>query len=377
MKRDLAKAVEHFNLEEYIEDNFSSARRVNSNQEEIQINCFAPGGCGGSDRHRHLYVNVTKKQWYCHKCGYGDSRQQSGTGSLVRFIADAEKKPYSAVIEMLLGMVVPTPDENLTDYLLRAFNPHLVEPKKITNKYIELPAEVKKLTPHSKGNYLGFAIARGVDYLDLTMHDIRYVEHYQFPQEEGEKPFAWRWRVIFPVFDLEGKMRTAVGRTISKKEKYAWAAWPGSEPAENLWPLGFWSPYKNEWTPCDYRDEHVVLTEGVFDAHAVNSLTSYYSVCTFGKKISDDQIQLLQKAGVERVILAWDKNAKTQIERAVKKLSGRFKLSVFPFESNLWDDYDFGDMLLSNSKKFHSEFTHELDHSIPTDSPEYLAWLFK
>jgi hypothetical protein len=342
----------------------------------MQINCFSPGGCGGTDYNQHLYVNVAKKQWYCHKCGYGDSRQQFGSGSLVRFIADAEKKPFSVIIERLLGTVVPTPDEDLAEYLQRAFNP---QPEEVEGpRKIKLSGATKKLRAGTGGPYRDYVFQRGFTDVDLILFDVRYIIRHEFFKKENGKPFEWKWRVVFPIPDIEGKVRSAVGRSITPKQENAWSAWPNADTKDLLWPLGTWDS-TSMWRPYSMVKK-VVLTEGVFDAHAVNSLTFDFSLCTFGKKISDDQIELLTQLGVEEVVLAWDMDAKEQIKRAVGKLNGRFDVFVFPFEDFGWKEFDFGDVLAKRMEDHvaaRKVLINELSRPISTDSLEYCSWILR
>ena len=385
MNEALQRAIELFDMESYVEETFNPIRRVVSNQDEIQVNCFAPSGCG-SDFKQHLYVNITKKRWYCHKCGYGDSRQQFGSGSLVRFMADAEGVRYAVIVERLLGIVVPTPDEDLTEYLVRAFAEQAELEEEQAPKVITLPKEIYLLreTGRTATTYREYALNRGFTLADLTALDMRYVVKYAFPLKEGEnkdkRRFEWKWRVVFPIVDLEGNYRSAVGRSITTKQENAWAAWPNSDIRDLVWPLGHWEDHGGLWVPMKLQSNVAVLVEGVPDAHAVNTLTEHQAFCTFGKKISNLQMGLLSQLGVEQIILAWDCDAKEQIKRAVEKLAGRFEVFVFPFRAAGWQAFDFGDVLarkMDDPDCAQQILVEELACPLPVESPEYCAWVFE
>lgn len=374
---DLQRAIEIFDLESYVEETFDF-RRVVSNQEEIQINCFSPNGCAGSDYHRHLYVNVEKKRWCCHKCGYGDGREQPGTGNMVTFLADAEGEHKAVIINRLLNTVVPTPSADLEDVLAKAFADQDPQEKIEEKRVITFPKEIYPLREvgSASTNYRKYILNRGFTLTDLAALDTRYVIKYAFPLREGQKhSFEWKWRAVFPIYDLEGECRSAVGRSITKKQENAWANWPNSDIRNVIWPLGRWD--NGVWVPLA-RCRVVVLVEGIMDAHAVNTLTGFQALCTFGKKLSTPQLDLLSDLGVEVVILAWDRDAKSQIRHAVKRLSGRFEVYVFPFRAQGWCDFDFGDVLartMDDHERATGILLEELNDPLSIESPEFCAWV--
>jgi hypothetical protein len=222
---------------------------------------------------------------------------------------------------------------------------------------------------------------RGFTDIDLILFDVRYIVKHEFFKKENGKPFEWKWRVVFPIPDTKGNIRSAVGRSITPKQENAWSAWPNADTKDLLWPLGSWT--KNGkwkvWSPHEFKK--VILTEGIFDAHAVNVLTPNMSLCTFGKKISDDQMELLSQLGVKEVVLAWDMDAKEQIKRAVGKLNGRFdNVFVFPFRHSGWKEFDFGDVLakkMVDHAAAREILIDELSHLINTNSLEYCSWILR
>lgn len=101
-------------------------------------------------------------------------------------------------------------------------------------------------------------------------------------------------RIIIPVFNHRKAYCTFVSRTITDtlphdRKKYEFPRASGI--SHLLFNLNF------------FRSESVVwLVEGTFDAFH----TFPYSVATFGKHISDAQINLLRMKGFRRVVLCWD-----------------------------------------------------------------------
>jgi len=73
--------------------------------------------------------------------------------------------------------------------------------------------------------------------------------------------------------------------------------------------------------------KEIVLVEGVTDVHNLYR-NNVYSMATFGKKLSDAQIDLLLKTNLDRIFLAYDNDAKDKKERenvkeTVKKMYKR------------------------------------------------------
>jgi hypothetical protein len=66
--------------------------------------------------------------------------------------------------------------------------------------------------------------------------------------------------------------------------------------------------------------KHAILCEGPFDALAAHLCGG--NVATMGKIVSQDQIDLLTKAGVERVYLALDPDAATEATKVLSQLGG-------------------------------------------------------
>jgi DNA primase len=104
-------------------------------------------------------------------------------------------------------------------------------------------------------------------------------------------------RIIIPVFSHRKSYCTFVSRTINStlpagRKVYEFCSKSGiSHLLFNL---------------CFFRHQSTVwLTEGTFDAFH----TFPYSVATFGKHISDPQINLLKLKGFTRVVLMWDWDA--------------------------------------------------------------------
>lgn len=349
-KVKLRRAITLFDLESYIHQTFSDIKRSG---DELRVNCFSPKGCNGSDSKQHLWVNILKKRWICYRCGYGDSSQQEGTGWLPRFIADAEDVTISSVINRLLETIELTPADELEDLLADAFNPSSTE----------LPKGVIRLPPSFLPVDKGLAKAhqygtkRGLTDEAFKIFDVR------FCIRQG----IWKNRLIFPIRNLDGKIMSATGRHLTNKDP-VWRVWPYSDIQSLLWPLAG----TDGQSLRDARLDHVVLVEGVFDWVGVQSV-GYSALATFGKKLSQQQVEVLQELNPREVTLAWDYDARDKMVKVVSKLQGRFDVvNVFPFHSAVWKKRDFGDIPL------HAElsdiFATEMFNRISVDSDGYVEW---
>lgn len=78
----------------------------------------------------------------------------------------------------------------------------------------------------------------------------------------------------------------------------------------------------------------VILVEGIFDKIAVDKFLNLWSsdevkcVCTFGKKISDEQIKKLIVKGVSNVIMLYDFDALNEIKKYGLELEKNFVTSI-------------------------------------------------
>jgi hypothetical protein len=369
----IQKAIEDFDLQEYVESFFDDIKEA-ANGEELRLNCFAPQGCAGSDTDHKLYVNPSKKQWICFKCGYGTS-QQRGTGSIIKFISDAEGIPALLVRHRLLSAVRPSPEDAFTDLIAGIFDPapakfpSVVVPVNLSKGFYSL-GEATGQTSLGK-SFMDYAIKRGLSLADCRIYDVRYCP-LPFMKENYRE---WVGRLVFPVQDREGNIKSASGRLVYSKpikNRPRWWHWEGTHIDQLLWPLGMYTAWHNE----------VVLTEGIFDALAINKLSAYHGLCTFGHKISAGQLTLLKNLGIDEVILAWDRDSKRPMYYAAKELEEYgIMVKYFPFTNSHWLVHDLGDLIQANypnNLSFLEASTilqRELNSAIPSHDPNVISWL--
>lgn len=163
--------------------------------------------------------------------------------------------------------------------------------------------------PAENGSNLAYLEQRNVKPELTQFFHLRYCHSGGYKQ--GERSQDYSGRVIIPVFDLEGTLRTFQGRDISgaKDPKYLFP--PGLSASGRFLYNG-----QNAW-----MSDHVVVGEGAFDVIAIHaalqedpSLRSVAAVGTFGMHLSanadgEDQLSAfiaLMGQRLKKVTLMWD-----------------------------------------------------------------------
>lgn len=370
----LNKVLGNFDMESYIDAHFDKV--VPSGSFELRVDCFAPNGCAGDDTHAHLWINIDKRAWICYKCGYGDHSVQPGTGFIPRFIADVEGISTRQVIDRLLSEYVGTPSEDLGEALERLFEEQEKEPEERPGPpEMRMPKQfhsLYKATGIMSVKYKAYAESRGFGKDQQRTHNIQYCVS-PIPELVRKYQNTFKQRIIWPIYDREGNLRSAVARDISgSKTRPKWVNWPETEPSWYLWPMGKWV-LNHGWVPNSFPDK-IVLTEGIINAYAVECLSPRVARACFGKKVSEEQIQLLLDGNVKEVILAWDFDAKDKMIKAAERLSPFFKVMVFPYRHPAWArNLDFGDALDFGSV-VHKAAIRELVDPIDVDSADFCRW---
>jgi hypothetical protein len=125
-----------------------------------------------------------------------------------------------------------------------------------------------------------------------------------------------------------------------------------------------------------YKQQTVLLVEGVFDAwgfikHGLPAL------CTFGKSISAEQINLLRSITPREVIFVWDIDAYKEMAQAVSRLQHVFpSLSVVDVEDErITTKVDPGDALVHPWVM--PWFMEKLAARMDVNSPEFFQWRMK
>jgi len=269
-----------FNLLTYLEDNF----HVESfNDENVTMACPR---CHKKRKHFLISINPQKKYCHCFKCGYKAS--WAGLISQLKNISYEEAK----------GIV----EDNFW-----------IKPK-IEKKIEPIILPERELWADEAWNYL---INRGLTKELIWKYDLYLTR---------ERPYYNR--IIISVY-FRGKPVSFQARAINGNR------------------LRYLSPKNSSIGMVLYNydeikiNEPLVISEGVFDV--LNLVKhGYNSVATFGKKISDSQIDLLEKKGVKEVILMYDADATSKTKDVFLKLQGHFDVKIAPLlEGDPGDCQDF------------------------------------
>lgn len=314
----------NFKYEDYIEENGLSTKPSN-NPDEIRICCPS---CGESDY--KCYVNTEKCVFICHKCDFG----RYGNGDVFDFVAHVEGITTPAAIQRLSS-----------DY--RAFTPDDIsfEDEEEEEKPLASFANIKKidgLPRHSRlvteedqnaAPFAEYLLQRGFTWDEIKAMRTYYTPKLRLVRRANGKTVNISNRILWPVYGGDGSLVSWLTRSISSdpaKNKIKYINAPDTEMAKTFWPF----------VPVPATKPEAVLCEGVIDALSVRR-AGYYSYACFGKKLSEEQIQLLQYWGVKSVTLFFDLDAKSSTKRTVEQLKLRFD-HVYVVDLSVWKNIDDG-----------------------------------
>ena len=253
--------------------------------------------CPFCGKESHFYINKRTQLFDCKKCGeYGNIYK------LLRFL----DKTY-----LLEGATI-TDSDTITS--VREMLANEIENSEVG--LLELP-EVKmpvgwKVLKNSNSYLMGRGITPELcnRYHMGTTNMFRKYKNY----------------VLIPIYD-GGKIRGFIGRYGSKRvpdDKLRYNNSIGTEFSQLL--FGY-----DEITS---RTRTVILVEGVFDKIACDKVLNLWSddeikcVCTFGKKISAEQIMKLKLKGIINVILLYDFDAIREIKKFGLELENNFVTNI-------------------------------------------------
>ena len=258
-----------------------------------QYICTCPF-CG---KEQHFYINKKTQMFDCKKCG-----EFGNIYKLLRFL----DKTY-----LLNGATIENTD---TIVSVRSMLASELESSEVS--VTELP-EVKMP--------VGWRVLRNSNpYLLNRGITPELCERYKFGSTKMLRKYDNY--VLIPIYD-GGKIRGYIGRYGSKKVpdgKLRYNNSIGTKFAQLL--FGYDEITENTAT--------VILVEGIFDKIAVDKVLRLWEseevkcVCTFGKKISAEQIEKLKVKGVSRVILLYDFDAIKDIKRYGIELENHFVTSI-------------------------------------------------
>lgn len=320
---DSDEVRDYFDVESWLEDEgiaFKKSRGSSGMQINLQ-ECPNPD-CG--DRRWRTYLNADTGLGKCFVCNEGLNKpklvmftQGVGFGTALKIMREYNakmgyrpKKKVEIAVEM--------------------------------NCEIRLPISVELPTPEGKN--LDYLESRGFSGDIARYFHLRYCQNgwWMFKKEDGSQGSQdFSNRVIIPVFDLDGMLKTFQGRDIG-----------GTSQAKYLFPKGL--PGTGRYILNGHsvmKAKRVVMGEGIFDVAAIKvafdpdpTLRSVVPVGSFGKHLSygdmngDDQLGRfvqMRRNGLEEVTIMWDGGKKELVSalnaaELLRKLGLRLRIAILP-----------------------------------------------
>jgi DNA primase len=227
---------------------------------------------------KHFTISVDKPTFNCYRCGE--------SGSWVRLIAFIENISYQEAYKIIYGYV---------SYDL---------------KTEEIKKEIKKISLPKLSNFSEDAInilrKRNVSDDIIKKFDISYT-----------RSGFHKNRIVFPI-TKDNEVWTFQSRQVYEDKKPKYMA-PKNSPLGQLL-YGYDQMYDSD---------KVVVVEGIFDH--LNLYRDHVNVvASFGKKISQQQIEMLHCRNIQKVILMYDSDALKKIESLWYELGHQFKTYMCP-----------------------------------------------
>ncbi len=335
--------VTQFDWREYIEAHFQY--KGTDNPDQLRVCCPS---CLENDY--KCYVHIEKKVWWCHKCEFS-----TRSADVFDFVAKTESiSRYQATLKLFHQYKDYTPD-----YMGDLFSDAPAAPAKAPLKLAVLPPCTHtiyqgSLVRDGAAPYLAYLLARGLTEKEVKAISTMFCIKSPIGEDDISK------RVVWPVYSGDGLLVSWLSRDITDKHPTKYKNAKNSDISKALWP---------NVTP---KTAMAVLVEGLLDALAMRRL-GYDVYCTFGKKVSEAQVLLLQEYGIKEIVLFWDKkDAKKQMQAAVEFLSSRFNTCVADLRE--WPaDKDCGDFL--KDQTLEPKIVTAIQNAIHPDSVDYIDWV--
>jgi len=275
--------------------------KMSSRQEEISLhNCPKCGKDGD-----HFSFNVLTCKGGCFSCGYT-------VFNFCDLIAHIENITIEAANIFVSGIEGKNKLDIIDDFFVDKNNKS--EIKKYEHINVELPDEFILMI-----DYLRHPVARIPKVFTSRKYPLSIIEKFGLGYCETGK---YANRIIFPVYCKDKKSFVARRIKDIMPEKYKNPL--GSLHSQLLYGYNFIS-----------KDKIIFLTEGPTDVLRLASY-EYFAVCSFGKKVSYEQIDLLVDLEPKEVVCVFDGDALKQNIKAFNKLSNRLDTTYII----LPDEYD-------------------------------------
>ncbi len=345
----------HFEWEEYVYDHFDV--KPARGDRELRIIC---PNCEDPDQ--KCYVNPDKKVFNCFHCEFSSKKFDA-----ISFVSKTEGiSKLQAIKKILAELQVTTPVGNAFETTVtdRIYGGQNMKKKKHILRAIDgLPAPCKLMEEKDKEAwpFFSYLFGRGLtleEIIDMRVHYVPDSVHFLYDGDGALKGDIGR-RIIWPIYGGDNELISWNSREVEKVTDLKYLNCPDSDINFTLWPYS--KPY----------GDTVVLVEGILDAYAIRRIHEVSGYATFGKSVSEEQMQLLRAWGVQKVVLFWDKkDAMKEMKATVENLKVHFETYVAA-QDNMQKDKDCGDTLLMEDG---IEILQEALKPIDVYSLEYDKW---
>jgi DNA primase len=273
--------------------------------------------CGEDRADIRLYVNPETGLGDCKHCGKGFNGPQ--------FVAAHEGCSIAKAIKILLGEedgFVASEDEKIEKA------PELIFPPMV--RAVE------------SGKAMGYLEGRGIDKALVCHFGLGFAVGNV---EIDGRLFYAKNRVIIPVRDMGGKPVSWQGRDITGKSKMKYLFPPGFKGGEYLY---------NAYT-VKPGQSYLILSEGVMDVFGWWRSGLKNVVATFGKHLSEAQLDIVRYLNPEVLFVAWDSDAHWNKYELIEKVGHYFKnIRLVDLNNKDADEKNRRQLLaaLSNSKTY-------------------------
>lgn len=252
-----------------------------------------------------MQLNPDQNTFYCHACGAGSSSHSTVKSSdVISFIQHMQNIDFPSAIEYLA---------NLLNESLPILNPEEQRKVEQEKQYFDLMKRVAEAFHYNlKENekVLDYLRNRGITDLDIDIWKLGY------GGEDPHKEFVnVKNRIVFPLFDYDGNIVSFTGRVPfssellrqlnENNEKKGTPFVPkykdkkGFNKNDHLYGIHIAKEYIREFKTA-------VLVEGWTDVISLHRHGLKHTVSTMGVALSQNQINLIKRAGANKVILMRD-----------------------------------------------------------------------
>lgn len=298
------------------------------NGSEMRFNCPF---CG--EEKQKFYVSLYDKHGY--PAGVFQCKHCEESGNVITFIMKFYEIPYSGAKEFLddwnndsdidIGLTVQEDKgESLIQKLLMLNNDNKEQRKEAPTKLVlpKLPSNVQSLTndyhkPQAQP-YIQYLAGRGFGYNEIVQYNILYVTDGLLYMESTGKTLSVRNSIIFITYNELGNPIYWNTRCIAPNPIIKSINAPAVENVE----YSRRDVVFNANRLCENNLKGVIINEGVFNALTVDT-QEYAGVATFGKQVTEHQVDLLLSGNVSNFYIFLDNDAPQQIYNLTMELIKR------------------------------------------------------